>query len=113
VGVVYVLGAFKTQGAIPLQQNAPLTLMKVAALAGGPGFEGQQSDLRIIRSVGIDRQVVRVDINKVIQGKAPDPVLEPEDIVFLPTNQMKAAIKSGGLSTLLGIASILIVAINQ
>jgi polysaccharide export outer membrane protein len=113
VGVVYVLGAFKTQGAIPLQQNAPLTLMKVAALAGGPGFEGQQSDLRIIRSVGVDRQVVRVDIGKVIKGKAPDPVLEPEDIVFLPTNQMKAAIKSGGLSTLLGIASILIVAINQ
>jgi polysaccharide export outer membrane protein len=113
VGVVYVLGAFKTQGAIPLQQNAPLTLMKVAALAGGPGFEGQASDLRIIRSVGVDRQVVRVNINKVIQGKAPDPVLEPEDIVFLPTNQMKAAIKSGGLSTLLGIASILIVAINQ
>jgi len=113
VGVVYVLGAFKVQGAIPLQQNSPMTLMKLAALAGGPGFEGQENDLRIIRSVGVDRQVVRVDIKKVIQGKAPDPVLEPEDIVFLPTNQMKAAIKSGGISTLLGIASILLIAIQQ
>ncbi len=113
VGVVYVLGAFKIQGAIPLQQNSPMTLMKLAALAGGPGFEGQENDLRIIRSVGVDRQVVRVDIKKVIQGKAPDPVLEPEDIVFLPTNQMKAAIKSGGISTLLGIASILLIAIQQ
>jgi polysaccharide biosynthesis/export protein len=113
VGVVYVLGAFKIQGAIPLQQNSPMTLMKVAALAGGPGFEGQESDLRIIRSIGVDRQVVRVDIRKVIQGKAPDPVLQPEDIVFLPTNPMKAAIKSGGLSTLLGIASILLIAIQQ
>ena len=35
VGVVYLLGAFKTQGAIPLQQNSPMTLMKVAALTGG------------------------------------------------------------------------------
>ncbi len=113
VGVVYVLGAFKIQGAIPLQQNSPMTLMKVAALAGGPGFEGQESDLRIIRSVGVDRQVVRVDIRKVIQGKAPDPVLQAEDIVFLPTNPMKAAIKSGGISTLLGIASILLIAIQQ
>lgn len=113
VGVVYVLGAFKIQGAIPLQQNSPMTLMKLAALAGGPGFEGQENDLRIIRSVGVDRQVVRVDVKKVIQGKAPDPVLEPEDIVFLPTNQMKAAIKSGGISTLLGIASILLIAIQQ
>jgi polysaccharide export outer membrane protein len=113
VGVVYLLGAFHTQGAIPLQQNSPLTLMKVAALAGGPGFEGQESDLRIIRSVGFDREVVRVDIKKVIEGRAPDPVLQAEDIVFLPTNSMKAAIKSGGISTLLGIASILIVAIKQ
>jgi polysaccharide biosynthesis/export protein len=113
VGVVYVLGAFKIQGAIPLQQNSPMTLMKVAALAGGPGFEGQSNDLRIIRSVGIERQVVRVDIKKVIEGKAPDPVLQAEDIVFLPTNQMKAAIKSGGISTLLSIASILILAIDQ
>jgi polysaccharide export outer membrane protein len=113
VGVVYVLGAFKTQGAIPLQQNSPITLLKVAALAGGPGFEGQYNDLRIIRSVGFDRQVVRVDIKKVINGQAPDPVLQAEDIVFLPTNSMKAAIKSGGLSTLLGVASILLIAIQQ
>ncbi len=113
VGVVYVLGAFKTQGAIPFQQNSPLTLMKVAALAGGPGFEGQASDLRIIRSVGVDRQVVHVDVKKVMDGRTPDPVLEPEDIVFLPTNSMKAAIKSGGISTLLGIASILILAVKQ
>lgn len=113
VGVVYLLGAFKIQGAIPLQQNSPMTLMKMAALAGGPGFEGKTSDLRIIRSVGLTRQVVRVDIKKVIDGRDPDPVLQAEDIVFLPTNSMKAAIKSGGIGTLLGIVSILIVATQQ
>jgi len=113
VGVVYLLGAFKVQGAIPLAQNSPMTLMKMAALAGGTGFEGKTSDLRIIRSVGLTRQVVRVDIKKVIDGKAPDPVLQAEDIVFLPTSSMKAAIKSGGIGTLLGIVSILIVAIQQ
>jgi polysaccharide biosynthesis/export protein len=113
VGVVYVLGAFKLQGAIPLQQNSPITLMKVAALAGGPGFEGKYNDLRIIRSAGLSRQVVRVDIKKVINGHDPDPVLQAEDIVFLPSDSMKAAIKSGGISTLLGIASILILAIKQ
>jgi polysaccharide biosynthesis/export protein len=113
VGVVYLLGAFKTQGAIPLQQNAPLTLMKVAALAGGPGFEGRANDLRIIRTVGVERQEVHVDINKVFKGEVPDPVLQAEDIIFLPTSPMKAAIKSGGLSTLLGIASILLIAIQN
>jgi polysaccharide biosynthesis/export protein len=113
VGVVYLLGAFKVQGAIPLQQNSPITLMKVAALAGGPGWEGRFDDLRIIRTTGSTRQVVKVDISKVINGKVPDPVLQAEDIVFLPTNPMKAAIKNGGISTLLGIASIFLIAIQQ
>ncbi len=110
VGVVYLLGAFHTQGAIPLTQNSPLTLMKVAALTGGSGFEGKQNDLRIIRAVGTGRQVVRVDLKKIVEGKAPDPVLQAEDIIFLPTSSMKAAIKSGGIGTLLGIVSILLVA---
>jgi polysaccharide biosynthesis/export protein len=113
VGVVYLLGAFKIQGAIPLQENAPMTLMKIAALAGGPGFEGKNNDLRIIRSEGLTRQVIRVDIKKVINGKAPDPVLQSEDIIFLPSSPMKAAIKDGGIGTLLGIVSILLFAVQQ
>jgi len=112
-GVVYVLGAFKTQSAIPLQQNSPLTLMQVAALAGGPGWEGKSSDLRLIRTIGLERKVVRVDMKRVLNGKDPDPVLQADDIVFLPTDSMKAAIKSGGLSTLVGLASILVVAARQ
>jgi polysaccharide export outer membrane protein len=108
-GVVYVLGAFKVQGAIPLQQNSPLTLMEVAALSGGPGFEAKYSDLRLIRTIGLERKVVRVDIKRVMNGKDPDPVLQVDDIVFLPSDAMKAAIKSGGLGTAIGLASILIV----
>ena len=113
VGVVYLIGAFKTQGAIPLQQNSPLTLMKVAALAGGPGFEGKTGDLRIIRSEGLTRTVVKVDIKRVMNGKAPDPVLQAEDIVFLPSSDWKSAIKSGGIGTVLGIASFLLVAASS
>jgi polysaccharide biosynthesis/export protein len=113
VGVVYVLGAFKTQGAIPLQQNSPLTLMKVTALAGGDLFPGKPDDLRIIRTTGLTRQVVRVDLKKIKNGQAPDPVLQAEDIVFLPTSPWKAAISSGGISTLLGIVSVLILAVQQ
>jgi polysaccharide export outer membrane protein len=113
VGVVYLLGAFKTQGPIPIVQNSPLTLMQVAAIGGGPGFEGRKDDLRIIRTIGLERHVVHVDINKVFKGEVPDPVLQPDDIVFLPTSAMKAAIKSGGLSTLLGIASVLVIAVEN
>ena len=110
VGVVYLLGAFKNQGAIPLQSNSPLTLMQIASVGGGAGYEGRFNDLRIIRTEGLDRHVVHVDIKKVLQGTAPDPILQADDIVFLPTSAMKAAIKSGGISTLLSLATTLLFA---
>lgn len=113
IGVVYLLGAFKNQGAIPMQQNAPLTLMQVTALGGGAGYQGKLSDLRIIRTEGLDRTVVRVDIKKVMDGKAPDPVLQADDIVLLPTSAMKAAIKSGGVATLIGIGSLVLYATQR
>jgi len=112
VGSVYLLGAFAHQGVIQIQQNSPLTLMQVAALGGGAGFEGRFEDLRLIRTTGATRTVVTVDLKKVIRGTAPDPVLQADDIVFLPTNSMKAAIKVGGLGTLLGVASILLYALH-
>ena len=109
VGVVYILGAFKTQGAIPLQQNSPLTLMQATALSGGTGFEAKFRDLRIVRTQGLTRTVVKVNIKKVLGGTAPDPVLQADDIVFLPTDAIKAAIKGGGIGTLIGVADVLLI----
>jgi polysaccharide export outer membrane protein len=106
--VVYVLGAFPRQGQVPLDQSSPLTLLQLVALSGGVGFEGQYGDLRLIRTVGVDRKLVEVDIKKVRDGKAPDPVLQANDIVFLPTNAMKAILKSLGTGGVLGLVSVLV-----
>jgi polysaccharide biosynthesis/export protein len=106
-GVVYVLGAFKAQGVVPLDQASPLTLLQLAALSGGIGYEGKFDDLRLIRTVGTERKLVEVDIKKVRDGKAPDPVLQANDIVFLPTDSMKAALKSLGVGGVLGLVSLL------
>ncbi len=108
IGVVYLLGAFRTQGAIPLQQNTPLTLLQATAIGNGTLFEGKYDDLRVVRTIGLERKVVRVDIGKVMKGKEPDPVLQPDDIVFLPTSAIKGALKNGGIGTFLGVVSLLI-----
>ena len=79
-------------------------------MPAGRALKASKAICGLFARSGLDRQVVRVDIKKVINGKAPDPVLQAEDIVFLPTNSMKAAIKNGGIGTLLGIVSILLVA---
>jgi polysaccharide export outer membrane protein len=106
--VVYVLGAFPRQGAIPLDQSTPLTLLQLAALSGGMNFEGQYADLRLIRTVGNERKVVKVDIKKIRDGRAPDPLLQANDIIFLPTDEMKATIKSLGTGGVIGLATLLI-----
>ncbi len=113
VGVVYVVGAFAKQGAIPLDQNTPLTLMQATALSGGAGFEGRYEDLRIIRTEGLQRTVVKVDIKRIEHGKDPDPILQADDIVFLPDNVWKGALKSGGLATLIGVVDVAILAIQR
>jgi polysaccharide export outer membrane protein len=46
----------------------------------------------------------------VLDGKAPDPVLQADDIVFLPSDNLKAAIKSGGINTLTSLASLVLIA---
>jgi polysaccharide export outer membrane protein len=106
--VVYVLGAFQHQGAVALDQATPLTLLQVAALSGGINFEGRYADLRLIRTVGTERKVVKVDMKKVRDGRAPDPLLQANDIIFLPTDGMKAVLKSLGTSGVIGLATLLL-----
>jgi polysaccharide export outer membrane protein len=108
--VVYVLGAFARQGAVPLDQASPLTLLQLAALSGGINFEGRFNDLRLIRTIGTERTVVDVDIKKIRDGKEKDPILQANDIVFLPTSAMKGGLKSLGAGSVIGIVSILIAA---
>ncbi|HUZ04149.1 MAG TPA: polysaccharide biosynthesis/export family protein [Acidobacteriaceae bacterium] len=102
-GVVYVVGAVKLQNAYPLVSATPMTLMQAVSMAGGVNFEAEKNEVRIIRTIGATRQEIPVDLKKVMYGKVPDPVLQNDDIVFVPTNVMKAAIKGGGASIALGL----------
>jgi polysaccharide export outer membrane protein len=108
VGVVYMIGAFKTPNSIPLVQNTPLTLLEAASLSGGPAFEAKYNDLRLIRTVGNERTVVKLDMKKVLYGQAADPILQPNDIVFLPNSTLKSSIGNGSLGTLLGVVGLVI-----
>ena len=113
IGVIYMLGAFRTPGTVPLTQYAPLTLMEATALSGGINFQGKYNDLRLIRTVGDHRTVVKLDIQRILHGKDPDPILQADDILFLPDSAFKASISNGSLGTLLGIVSLLIAVIPR
>ena len=104
IGSYYLVGAWKTQGAIVLQNTAPRTLLQAYSVAQGKYFEGKANDLHLIRTVGTTRTLTIIHMDDVLKGKAPDPVLEADDILYLPSNKVLAAIRGGGLSTAIGLA---------
>jgi polysaccharide export outer membrane protein len=108
VGNVYVLGAFKTVGLVAMNTYGPLTLTELSALSGGPMGVAKYSDLRIIRTVGNRRTVSTLNIKDVLNGKVPDPIIQPNDIVYLPSSAFKSFFLGGTLSTLLSFTSLAI-----
>ena len=104
-GVVYAFGAFKNEGSFPLKASVPTTALQLAALAGGIGYQADRKDACIIRMEHNTRQVIPLDVARIIKGDTPDVALEPDDILFVPTNSMKAALKGGGASVVVALAS--------
>ena len=104
VGVVYAVGAFKTQGAYPLKNSSPTTLMQLVALAGGIGFEANK-DAYLIRTEGRSKYIFELDVSQIMKGRTADMALQSDDILFAPTNKMRAAIKGGGAAVIVSLAS--------
>ena len=112
IGVVYVMGEFHNPGVVNMTNYGPLTLTQVSALVGGPVYDAKYGELHIIRTVGDHRTVVTLNIKNVLYGRAPDPIMQPNDIVFLPPSAFKESIANGSLGSILGIVSFGIAAIT-
>lgn len=105
IGVVYVMGEFRNPGVVNMNNYGPLTLTQVSAMVGGPVYDAKYSELHIIRTVGDHRTVSTLNIKNVLYGKAPDPIMQPNDIVFLPPSAVKASIANGSVGAFMGIIS--------
>lgn len=104
-GVVFVVGAFKNPGVVPLTGNQVTTMLQLCATIGGPVFQAKYDDLRLIRVVDGKRTLVTLNIDHILKGKDPDPILKSNDILFLPTSAMKTFINGSGLQTVLSLVT--------
>jgi polysaccharide biosynthesis/export protein len=78
---IYVLGAVRSPKAVPRQHS---TIVGAIAEAGGPIRNAHLSQVAIVRGSLDNPKIAILDYNEIIRGKAPNVLLEPRDIVYVP-----------------------------
>jgi polysaccharide export outer membrane protein len=107
-GIVYVVGEVKKPGGFVLKSNENISVLQAIALAEGLTRTSAKSQARIIHTdhdTG-KRIEIPVDLGKILASRAPDPLLQPKDIVFVPDSSAKGAFYRGAeavLSTATGV----------
>jgi polysaccharide export outer membrane protein len=94
--VYYVLGEVKTPGGYTLRKgHEELTVLRALALAGDATSVAKRSQAMIIRkdTTGPQgRQEIKLDLKRILMGKAPDTMLQADDILFVPGSNGKKAL---------------------
>ncbi|MHB8734085.1 MAG: polysaccharide biosynthesis/export family protein [Terriglobales bacterium] len=88
-GRVYVVGGFKTPGALPFSESDPLTLIRVLTYSGGWTTTSKPHQAVIMRTTKTGRHEIPVDLTKVLARKAPDLTLASNDVIYLPDDTTK------------------------
>ena len=96
-GVVYVIGEVRRPGGFALKSNEKISVLQALALSEGLTRTAAKAEARIIRSdqQSGERKETPIDLGKILAGKAPDPVLEPKDIIFVPNSATKTTFSRG------------------
>jgi len=96
-GVVYVVGEVKKPGGFMLKTNENISVLQAVALAEGLTHTSAKSRVQIIRTneaTGV-RSEVPVNLDKILAGKAADPLLRAKDIVVVPNSNTRSALYRG------------------
>lgn len=96
-GIVYVVGEVQRPGGFAMKSNEKMSVLQVIALSGGLTRTASKGGARIIRTdeQSGQRAQTPIDLSKILAGKAPDPMLEPKDIVFVPNSASKTTFSRG------------------
>lgn len=95
-GIVYVVGDVNKPGGFQLESNENISLLQAIALAEGTTSTSAKSRTLIIRTAKDgSRTEIPVDLGKILEGENSDPMLQPNDIVFVPNSAAKTVALRG------------------
>jgi len=91
-GIVYVLGAVNRPGGYVMQPDGAMTVIQALAFALDTTFYASTQDIRIVRKSDEGFITIPVRYKDLVSGKTSPQVLEPDDIVYIPTSKTKFAL---------------------
>ncbi len=84
----YVIGAITRPGNVLLQDN--MTLTKAISMCKGKNIKLASNYVTILRvAANGKREVIPVDLSQVLKGEETDPVLKPNDIVYVHESKVR------------------------
>ena len=98
---VTIEGAISKPGIYPLK--GPTTLLQVIASAGGQGSLTDMSDVVLFRMEENERRAIKFDVTKIRSAEAPDPLVQPGDLIVVNRSPARVAIRDSLLGDIIGI----------
>jgi polysaccharide export outer membrane protein len=103
--MIYVLGNVNRAGGYVLTDNESMSITQAIALAGGWDRSAKLSGARVLRvSSGAAREQINADLKKIMQNKASDLQLRPDDILYVP-NSFGKEMSSTAIQSAIGIGT--------
>lgn len=96
-GIVYILGEVNRPGGYVLNSTGGITVLQVVAVAGGPTHVASAGKTRMLRRGENGLQEQRIDLKKLLRGRAQDVAVQDQDILFVPSSAIKTALSASAL----------------
>lgn len=88
---ITVSGQIIKPGVFPIRGET--TLLQAIAMGGGMTNIGDPSSVLVFRNNGTGRSVARFNVNSINQGKDPDPLMQPGDIIIVESSQARTFLR--------------------
>jgi polysaccharide biosynthesis/export protein len=103
--MIYVLGNVTRPGGYVLTENETMSLTQAIALAGGWDRSASLGGARILRADGgPTREQIPANVKKIMENKAPDLQMRPDDILYIP-NSLTKQVSARGVEAAIGIGT--------
>lgn len=90
--LVYAVGNVRMPGGFVLREQETMSVLQVLAMCQGLDVNAGPSKARILRAAASEnapRLEIPVDLKKIMDGKARDVRMHPQDILFVPSSGVK------------------------